>query len=89
MIKIEFHTRFQKNYKKRIQSNKKLDKLFRKRTQQFCINPNSALLNNHQLVGKMKGLYSFSIGGDNRVIYQWKDKNIVLFLDIGSHNQVY
>jgi len=89
VIKIEFHARFQKNYKKRIKSNKKLDFLFQNRIKQFCLNPNYDLLNNHQLIGKMKGLYSFSVGGDNRVVYQWLDANTVLFLDIGSHNQVY
>ena len=45
-------------------------------------------LDDHALVGTMKGLRAFSIGGDLRVVYQDTGKCYEL-LDIGSHNQVY
>jgi addiction module RelE/StbE family toxin len=46
------------------------------------------LLDDHALKGKMKGKRAFSITDDVRVIYVESD-NVFVFLDIGSHNQVY
>lgn len=89
MIDIDFHKKFQKHYYKRIKNNRNLDIIFHEKVDLFAIDPNNKILNNHYLIGKMKGLYSFSITGDIRVIYQWIDSERVLFLDIGSHNQVY
>lgn len=89
MIIVTLSPSFTKNYSKRILYNKKLDFVFNKRAQQFAIDPNCQQLHNHRLIGKLKDLYSFSITGDIRVIYRWIDQNTVLFLDIGSHNQVY
>ena len=45
-------------------------------------------LDDHALIGSMKGLRAFSIGGDVRVVYREADEYYE-FLDIGSHNQVY
>lgn len=89
MIDIDFHKKFQKHYIKRIKCNKNLNIIFNEKVELFAIDPNYKVLNNHYLIGKMKGLYSFSITGDIRIIYQWVDEKTVLFLDIGSHNQVY
>ena len=89
MIDIDFHKKFQKHYLKRIKNNKNLDIIFHEKVDLFVIDPNNKILNNHYLIGKMKGLYSFSITGDIRIIYQWVNTERVFFLDIGSHNQVY
>ena len=45
-------------------------------------------INDHPLTGKLKGLRSFSVGGDVRVVYEETEEHY-LFVDIGSHNQVY
>jgi mRNA-degrading endonuclease YafQ of YafQ-DinJ toxin-antitoxin module len=37
----------------------------------------------------MKGKWAFSITDDIRIIYEWKDKNVVRFLAIGTHPEVY
>lgn len=89
MVDIDFHKKFQKNYIKRIKCNKNLDNIFHEKVRLFVLDPNNKVLNNHYLIGEMKGLYSFSITGDIRIIYQWIDEEKVLFLDVGSHNQVY
>jgi addiction module RelE/StbE family toxin len=54
----------------------------------FCDGVRREPLNDHPLTGKLKGLRAFSVGGDVRVVYQ-EAENYYLFLDIGSHNQVY
>lgn len=89
MINITLSPNFKKVYSKRIKGNKKLVNRVSERLQIFQQNYNDCSLKNHQLIGPMKYLYSFSITGDIRIIYQWIDQNTVLFLDIGTHNQVY
>lgn len=89
MINITISPDFKKAYSKRIKGNKKLEMRVLERIGLFQKDSKNKVLNNHYLIGKMKGLYSFSITGDIRIIYQWVDEKTVLFLDIGSHNQVY
>lgn len=88
-MRIDYHRKFQKNYLKRIKNKKNLEKIFKERTALFAKDPNNSFLQDHALTGRLKGLRSFSVTGDIRVIYRPIGKDCVLFLDIGSHNQVY
>ena len=45
-------------------------------------------LYDHSLTGKLSGKRAFSIAGDIRVVYIELEE-VIVFLDIGSHNQVY
>jgi addiction module RelE/StbE family toxin len=57
----------------------------------FQEDPNQPELRNHPLKGKMKGVWSISAGGDIRIHYQ-KLRNgdiIILFIDVGTHSQLY
>ena len=45
-------------------------------------------LNDHGLVGKKLGLRAFAMSGDIRIVYAETEEAYV-FLDVGSHNQVY
>ena len=80
---LKLDKNFKKNYDKRIFPNEKLRKQAEERTSIFLINPKD-----HVLKGNMKPKRSFSVSGDIRIIYL-EYKNHYLFLDIGSHNQVY
>lgn len=88
-MKISYHKKFQKNYVKRVKNNRNLDRIFKEKVAFFIRNPDNPCLKNHPLVGKLKNLRSFSITGDLRVVYRPISKDKVLFLDIGSHSQVY
>lgn len=88
MKKIKYHRVFKKNFKKRIEPNKKLLNKFKQRLEIFVNNPSNKILKPHQLKGKRKSYWSFSITGDIRVIYKIEDEIIKLY-DIGTHNQVY
>lgn len=88
-MKIDYHKKFQKNYLKRIKSNRNLDRNFKEKIVLFVENSNDLSLKDHALTGKLKHLRSFSITGDIRVIYQRVKKDTVLFLDVGTHNQIY
>ena len=88
-MKVRADKNFDRNFKKRIQSNHKLSSQFNKRLKLFSENPSNSLLKNHHLEGAKKDLFSFSITGDIRVIYKQVTPEEVIFVDIGSHNQVY
>lgn len=56
----------------------------------FEANPFDVRLHNHALSGPMNGLHAISVTADIRIIFQeFFHYKIVLFLDIGTHNQVY
>lgn len=80
--------KFEKNFKSRISSNSKVKKQFQARLQLFTEGVRDYPLDDHPLVGTMKGLRAFSIAGDLRVVYRETSEHYE-FLDIGSHNQVY
>lgn len=86
---IKYLPLFIKHYKKRIATNNTVKKHFEERVKQFAENKNNPLLRDHALSGDMKGFRAFSITGDVRVVYKTESKNVVLFYDTGTHNQVY
>lgn len=86
---IKTHSKFDKLYKKRISFDSSLKKRFTERVKLFKIDQRHPLLDDHQLKGEKKQYRSFSIAGDLRVIYYQISDEEVLFVDIGSHNQVY
>lgn len=88
-MKIKLHPRFAKSYKLRIKPNSKLVQQTYERINLFRINPSLPLLRDHGLTGTKKSLRSFSITGDIRIVYLPVSQDEIIFLDIGSHNQVY
>lgn len=88
-MKIKLHRKFKKFYKIRITPNKQLALQTKARISLFKANFRNPLLENHKLSGAKKGLNSFSVTGDVRIVYMPISEDEVIFLDIGSHNQVY
>lgn len=86
---IERSASFKKSYKKRIAKDKRLVTRVSERIRIFQNNPLHPLLRNHALTGVRYGQRAFWITGDIRIIYYPINDNHVLFIDIGSHNQVY
>jgi len=86
---IQLHPKFRNAYKKRIFPFSELVSKTEERIKFFKENPRNPVLKDHGLRGRRSNLRSFSVTGDIRVIYQLVDKDNALFLDIGSHNQVY
>ncbi|MBU1159805.1 type II toxin-antitoxin system mRNA interferase toxin, RelE/StbE family [Patescibacteria group bacterium] len=80
-MKILYHPRFKKAYKKlsfeiKIKAEEK-ETLFRK-------NPFDSRLDTHKLHGKLKNQWSFSIDKKYRILLEF-DKADAVFLDIGDH----
>ncbi len=88
-MKIERHLSFKRSYQKRIAQNPKLSAQTILRIKLFSENPTNPALKDHSLKGRKLGLRAFSVSGDIRIVYIKISENHVLFLDIGSHNQVY
>lgn len=85
-MKIFLHKNFAKKYKK---LNQKEKGKFKEKRNIFLQNPFHPILNNHELHGKYKGYRSIKITADLRVIYEVLKKDVVLFLTIDSHSNLY
>ena len=59
------------------------------RTEWFMADPKDYRLKTHALTGNLKGYFSFSITRGKRVKFIWVSDNKVLFIDVGSHEEVY
>ena len=86
---IKFDSRYIKSYRKRIRNNIKIRVKVANRIKLFVENPRNPIIKDHQLTGDKKEFRAFWITGDIRIVYFPISKNEVLFIDIGTHNQVY
>ena len=69
-MKIKYHKRFLKNFRKRIASNSKLVEQFEERLEIFQENQKDPILKDHKLKGEREEYRAFSVGGDLRVVYK-------------------
>jgi addiction module RelE/StbE family toxin len=89
VIKITWDHGFKRIYKKRVKNNEEFKKRFWDVMELFSKEPFNSRLRTHKLTGKLEGLWAFSVTYDCRVIFKFLDKNEVLLIDIGGHNEVY
>jgi addiction module RelE/StbE family toxin len=80
-----------KKFDKKIQKQtKKIQLEFKKRIKLLYINTNDPVLNTHKLSGgNLKGLWSFNLSGDIRIIFDKSQKNVIILVDVGSHSDLY
>jgi len=83
---IQYSNTFRKHFQKRISPYHKLRSKATKRINQFL--QNSLSVKDHISIGNKLSLHAFSITGDIRIVYADLGDHY-LFLDIGTHNQVY
>ena len=88
MKSIRTTKKFDKSYKKGIGRNPKLRENYIARVSMFREGERGYPLEDHPLTGKLAGKRAFSVANDIRVIYE-EQEDALVFLDIGSHNQVY
>lgn len=88
MKRVDFDKKFIKHYISRILNNRKLSQQYDERYKLFCNGKRDSPLDDHPLKGEKLGLRAFSIAGDVRVVYR-ETEDAYVFLDVGSHNQVY
>ena len=89
MIESAFSSSFKRAFKKSVAGNASVETRFWERVELFKSNPFDPKLRTHKLSGKLKDLWSFSIEYDLRVIFSFADQERIIFVDIGSHKEVY
>ena len=89
-MEVSFSNSFKKVFKKRIKASE-VEAEFWLRLDIFIIDSFDEKLKTHKLSGKLKDLWSFSLGYDLRVVFYFtKDKpKKVIFVNIGNHDEVY
>lgn len=89
MIEIFFSNSFKKSFKKTIKNDINLKSKFWDKVNIFINDPFERSLKTHKLSGKLKDLWSFTVEFDIRVIFYFADKSKVVFIDIGTHEEIY
>jgi addiction module RelE/StbE family toxin len=85
-MKIIFHKRFSKGYKK---LPKKIQEQFKARLKIFVDDMFVPILENHALRGKYLGLRSINVTGDFRAFYSVVSESSVEFVLIDTHSNFY
>lgn len=89
MIEIAFSSSFKRAFKKRIKNQTEVETKFWKTVEIFIENPFDEKLKTHKLSGKLKDLWSFSVEYNLRIIFHFAEENKAVFVDIGTHDEVY
>jgi mRNA-degrading endonuclease YafQ of YafQ-DinJ toxin-antitoxin module len=91
MVELIWDDRFRKIYKKWSLQHPELKALFAKKIVLFEEDPFHPSLKTHTLGGVLKGLWSFRITYEHRLVFYFIDESRthVVLVDIGSHEEVY
>ncbi|MFH1562421.1 MAG: type II toxin-antitoxin system mRNA interferase toxin, RelE/StbE family [Nitrospirota bacterium] len=87
-MKVGFSSSFKRAFKKKV-LNKGIEPKFWNKLETFVKNPYDSSLRTHKLTGELKDLWGFSVEYDCRVIFRFLEKDKILFVDIGTHDEVY
>ncbi len=88
-MEVSFSSTFKRAFKRRIKGNTEIETRFWQKLEQFTLDPFDPRLKTHKLSGKLKELWSFSVDYDERVLFYFIDDQKAVFVDIGSHDEVY
>jgi mRNA-degrading endonuclease YafQ of YafQ-DinJ toxin-antitoxin module len=88
-VEVSFSSPFKRAFKKRIKGNTELEARFWQKLEQFTVDPFDPSLKTHKLSGKLKEFWSFSVDYDERVLFYFLEDEKAVFVDIGSHDEVY
>jgi addiction module RelE/StbE family toxin len=89
MITINFSSHFKSSLKKLARRQPEIMVDVVERILLFSNTINHPTLKLHKLSGDLKDHWSFSIQYDVRIIFRYTNDGNILFVDIGSHNQLY
>jgi addiction module RelE/StbE family toxin len=89
MTEVAFSSSFKRAFKRRIKGNAVLEARFWEKLEIFRNNPFDQRLRTHKLSGRLKDLWSFSLEYDLRIVFSFLEGDRALFIDIGTHEEVY
>ena len=89
-MEVSFSSSFKRTFRKRIK-NTTTESDFWVALEVFINDPFDARLRTHKLSGELKSLWSFSVQYDTRVVFFFTEDKPpkAVFIDIGTHNEVY
>ncbi|MEX0931068.1 MAG: type II toxin-antitoxin system mRNA interferase toxin, RelE/StbE family [Candidatus Paceibacterota bacterium] len=85
-MQIETTRKFDKQFRK---LPTKIQKEFAKRIDLFLTERNHALLHTHKLSGNLRGLWSFNVTADVRVVFDDSYEDVVILVAVASHIELY
>ncbi len=85
-MRIIYSKNFKKKFKKLKEGEKKK---FEERVAVFIKNVSDPILNDHALHGKLSYYRIINITLNVRVLYEYVQKDMVLFIDIDTHSNLY
>jgi len=88
-MKILFTPSFTRALRTLWKKNPELENVFWKKVEIFHHSPFHTSLKTHNLGGKLKGLRSFSLTKDIRIVFEFMPDGTALFSNIGDHDEVY
>jgi addiction module RelE/StbE family toxin len=88
-MKVLFRSSFERSLKKVLKRKPQLEPVIEERVQAFLDDPFDPSLRTHKLHGELKDLCSFTVASDLRIIFYFNESRDAVFVDIGSHNDVY
>lgn len=88
-MNAKFSPSVQKELKKIQQKDSKLANRIEKQIALFEENPKHPSLRTHKLSGTMDNMWSISITTSIRIVYVLLDKSSVIFVKIGTHDEIY
>ena len=81
-----YHPNFKKQFRK---LPRKVQDSFEKRLDIFLDNMFHPLLNNHSVDSAYPGWRSINVTGDYRALFEIKEKDMIVFMKIGTHSELY
>lgn len=88
-MRIRYSSAFEKAYAERIKKKPQLKKLFWDKVAEFQENPLEPSLKTHPLTGLLEGRWAFAVAYDCRVVFHFVSDEEVVFLNVGTHDEVY
>jgi mRNA-degrading endonuclease YafQ of YafQ-DinJ toxin-antitoxin module len=88
-VEVSFSSSFKRSFKKRIEGKADLESRFWQKLEHFTVDPFDPSLRTHKLSGKLKEFWSFSVDYNERVLFYFTEDEKAVFVDIGSHDEVY
>lgn len=89
MIKVSYNPSFKRSFKRKIVAGSEREARLRAKIGLFMNDPFDIGLRTHKLSGRLKGYWSFSVEYDLRVIFYFEDAETAVFVDLGTHKEVY
>jgi mRNA-degrading endonuclease RelE of RelBE toxin-antitoxin system len=81
---------FSKSFEKKLDKlDVKIKKAFYSRLELFCENNFHPLLHNHSVDPPFEGARSINVTGDYRALFSKEDEGSIVFINIGTHSELY